>query len=200
MLYASAEASIRGVAGRPPGKTTKDPSPETALYMLSYTTDGRLLDGERELVRLQAEGAFGVLSDASGEYELTRPGSGGWHMELTDRRTGQRACEFVPRLIGRGGRLRSADGQTSLRGRLLGPSHWRFSSANGTRVDATANAVRTPARGLRQLEVRLDMGEWVGTLPIAPLTLAFGCWLIVRWEMGMPQRSGTLDVLIGAGP
>lgn len=169
--------------------------------MLSYTADGRLLDGERELVRLQAEGSFGVLSDSSGEYELIRRRRSGWHMELTDRRTGQRAGEFIPHRIGRGGRLRSADGQIRLRGRLLRPNHWRFRAADGARVNARAHAVRMPGRGgVRRLEVRLDTEEWLGTPPIAPLMLAFGCWLIVRWEMSVPQREGTLDALIGAGP
>jgi hypothetical protein len=60
--------------------------------------------------------------------------------------------------------------------------------------------VRMPGRGVRRLEVRLEVGEWVGTPPIAPLTLAFGCWLIVQWEISVPQHDGSLDALIGAGP
>jgi hypothetical protein len=70
-----------------------------------------------------------------------------------------------------------------LDGRPIGPSHWRF-EAQGARVEATTHPVLTAERySAGRLDVRLQGGDWIGAPPIPLLTLAFGCWLIVQWEI-----------------
>jgi len=161
------------------------------VSQLLYASDGRLLDGERELVGFDAsQGPFGslTLTSTGSQYEIARQKQHGWHMTLQDRGTGQQAFEFVPHPIGRGGHLRSGDETVELKGRPLGPSHWSFESADGAQIDATAH--RDEESGpwpFGKLEVMLEGGEMVGAPAIAPLTLAFGCWLIVQWETDIPR-------------
>jgi hypothetical protein len=164
-----------------------------ALHELHYTFDDRLLDGERELVRLDSTvGPFGRLISPQGEYDIARRKRRGWHMELNDARSNEQTCEFRPRLLRRGGRLIGAEGTVKLAGRPVGPSHWVF-AAQGARIEATTHAVLTAEhQSTGRLEVSLQGSDWVGAPPVSPITLAFGCWLIVQWETEVvPSFSGS---------
>ena len=157
---------------------------------LLYTFDDRLLDGERQLVGLDSTvGPFGRFSSPEGEYDIARRKPTGWHLELNDSRTSEQTCEFRPNLFRRGGRMRGAEGTPRLKGRPLGPSHWLFAT-QGARVEATAHPALIDGQTTGRLEVRLQSDEWVGAPPIAPLILAFGCWLIVQWEIEGSRSGG----------
>jgi hypothetical protein len=160
---------------------------------LVFTADGRLLAGETVLAQVAGpdDEGFPQLVVGDHDYNIVRPERLGWHFELIDRWSGKRTCDLVPFRLRRGGRLRWSDGVVLLRRRPLRGKRWWFLAESGHRIEATARPVGHgfPGSVMRPLEVTLRSDQGIGPFPHEPITLAFGCWLVIQWD-SMPLNVG----------
>jgi hypothetical protein len=140
-------------------------------------TGERLLQGDTELARIEFDRQL-VAGDR--EYAIARLRKHGWHYIVVDRSSEHSVCEYLPFRMRRGGRLIASDTTIFLRGKLLRPRLWSFTTESGQRVRAhviTAKRLFDP----REPEVVLEADDSVSPISNAAIMLAFGCWLIVRW-------------------
>lgn len=171
--------------------------------MVEFTyVEGRLLQGEAELARVELEfdsAATARLIAARREYAIERPKGHGWRYRVVDPASDTVVCDFHPYWLRRGGRLSSGPGgSVVLSTRPFRTRAWRFRTEDGHRIHASVGRPRgaieprsDPSGGLRRVTVvrggdpavvTLRSGELTSVLPNLAVALAFGCWLIVQYE------------------
>jgi hypothetical protein len=177
--------------------------------------DGRLVQGDAELARIEVEFDAGAvdarLRTATREYVITRPKRYGWRYQVVDPADEQVVCAFRPFALRRGGNLCAGATSVSLSTRWLNSGAWRFITEDGHRVEASVG----PPRGVTEFRddpsgerrrvtvlrsgdppvVTLRLEDSISVIPHAAVTLAFGCWLIVQYEgvpvWGLPAGGGS---------
>jgi hypothetical protein len=114
---------------------------------LVYGTDRHLRDGERVLAGFRDEGPYGCLLVQQREYEILHDGRTGWHFHLIDRETRERVCEYEPRRLIPGGRIRGPRACMTVRGVALHRRRWTLASESGWRLEAKVSGWPNVSRG-----------------------------------------------------
>ncbi len=137
---------------------------------------GRLLEGERELARIEPDAS---LTCGGREYGIYRTKKHGWHYAVKASEDDRLVCEFEPFRVLRGGRLRTGSAVLKLHGRPLRSKSWRFTSDAGARIEV---ASKLSPRERSKFRLTLRVEDSLAPIPEAPIVLAFGCWLALNWE------------------
>jgi hypothetical protein len=144
---------------------------------------GRLLDGERELARVDI-----ATQVEAGErtYGIVRTKPRGWHYAVSERVGERRVCNFDGLAVRRGGTLRSGSVTLQLRGRPLRSRSWRITTeATGT-IEVSSRLARADPFKFALL---LRSEDSLAQIPNAPLVLVLGCWVIVNWQNAPAGRA-----------
>jgi len=174
---------------------------------LVYGVDRVLRRNRAELARFDASTAtrWGRIELGSRSLDIVcETRWRGWTAALVDQRSGVVECEWVPRLIGRGGRVDSAAGRLSARGTLLRPNRLHVSlpevkldvsvEPKGPETVSAGPGGLVTFSGREAFQVRLlgvDLPQ-VSATWVSPLALL--CWVLVE------ARQPTRDVQMHPGP